>query len=203
MIIIDRHERAAFYEVMRLKKSTTAVLIDPSTEVSDFTLDMIRQAEHPVVPIETLVHLPGDDLLTALDALHTLANKPVTVTAGALGCVLYDGTVVEIVRPLALQSIDTSGAGDVYRGAYAYGILQGWSQRRTASFANTIAGMQCTSAGNMSAIPHGFTMLQAAKVRPAKLKQVYLRDIAQCYRELCEAQQSTATTQQDTIRSYS
>src|SRR5258708_688615 len=42
LIIIDRHERTAFYEILDKKKTTAKIIIDPSTEISPFTLDMIR-----------------------------------------------------------------------------------------------------------------------------------------------------------------
>jgi sugar/nucleoside kinase (ribokinase family) len=199
IIIIDRHEQQAFYEIMQHKRPATSVIIDPSTELSDFTLEMIGQAEHPVVPIETLTQLPATDLWSALDALHEICQKPLTVTAGAMGSVLYNGTVVEVIPALDLQAVDSSGAGDVYRGAYAYGVLQNWGQRRSARFANTIAGLQCQAPGNISAIPSRADMRRAARLRPAKLKQVLLCDINSHYKSLRAAQANQSSSQGDTV----
>jgi sugar/nucleoside kinase (ribokinase family) len=54
LIIIDRHEQQAFYEILKKKKTSTKIIIDPSTEISKFTLDMIKQADYPIIPIEAV-----------------------------------------------------------------------------------------------------------------------------------------------------
>ncbi len=46
-----------------------------------------------------------------------------------------------------LPVIDTTGAGDVFHGAYAMGLLQGWDLRRTAAFSAAAAGLKCTKFG--------------------------------------------------------
>ncbi len=154
LIIIDRHERTAFYEIMKKKKTTTKVVIDPSTEVSQFTLDMIKYADYPVLPIEALVKFDdGHDLKESLKKLYDHCGKTITVTAGELGSILFDGEKFDIVPALQIQAVDVQGAGDIFRGGLAYGILQGWDLPKSAAFGNLVAGLQCTRLGNASAIP--------------------------------------------------
>lgn len=155
LIIIDRHERAAFYEVMRKKRRATKVVIDPSTEVSDFTRDMIRQAECPIIPIESLCALQDtENIFSAVTALQRQCAQPLTVTLGDLGSLAYDGKHLAFAPALQLPAVvDTCGAGDIFRGAFAYGLLQKWNRQRCARFANIAAGLQCTRLGNVAAIP--------------------------------------------------
>jgi sulfofructose kinase len=49
--------------------------------------------------------------------------------------------------------VDTTGCGDVFHGAFIFGLLQRWSLRKTALFANAIAAIKCTGIGGRSAIP--------------------------------------------------
>lgn len=154
LIIMDRHERVAFYEVLEKKRKTTKVLIDPSTEVSPFTLDMIRYADYPIVPIEVIHEISQTKQLShCLKKLYALTNKPVIITAGALGSIIYDGVLPEVLPAITVNAVDVQGAGDVYRGAFAYGTLQGWDLGRTANYANLVAGLQCKKLGNASALP--------------------------------------------------
>ena len=49
--------------------------------------------------------------------------------------------------------VDTTGAGDVFHGAYLVGLVRGWDLRRTATFASAVAAIQCTVLGNRNGIP--------------------------------------------------
>lgn len=167
LIIVDRHEPMAFYDVLRSKRPDTHLIVDPSTELSAFTKDMMRHSSHPVVPIETLALLsPAGSLRQALAQLHHVCRKSFVVTLGELGCLIYDGTNLEIVQPLLIEAVDTCGAGDVYRGGFAYGLLRGWSLRDSAAYANIAAALQCTEYGNASVVPSKAEIETYRKQRP-------------------------------------
>jgi len=40
--------------------------------------------------------------------------------------------------------VDTTGAGDVFHGAYLVGLLHGWDLRRVATFATAVSAIECT-----------------------------------------------------------
>jgi sugar/nucleoside kinase (ribokinase family) len=42
---------------------------------------------------------------------------------------------------------DTTGAGDVFHAAFAYGILQGWPLPRLLDFSCAAAALNCTATG--------------------------------------------------------
>jgi len=49
--------------------------------------------------------------------------------------------------------IDTTGAGDVFHGAYIVGLLHGWSLRQTALFSTAVSALKCTRLGGRDGIP--------------------------------------------------
>ena len=53
----------------------------------------------------------------------------------------------------AVQAVDTTGAGDVFRAGFIYGLLQQWSLERTLRFANATAALKCTKLGGRPGIP--------------------------------------------------
>jgi sugar/nucleoside kinase (ribokinase family) len=52
-----------------------------------------------------------------------------------------------------VNTVDTTGAGDAFHGAYAYAMVQGWPVRRAACFAAAVAAMKCTRPGGRTGLP--------------------------------------------------
>ena len=46
-----------------------------------------------------------------------------------------------------VEAVDTTGAGDVFHGAFIYGLLAGWEMDRILEFSNAMAALNCTSLG--------------------------------------------------------
>jgi sugar/nucleoside kinase (ribokinase family) len=75
----------------------------------------------------------------------------------------------ECVQFCAFQvhAIDTTGAGDIFRGAFIYGLLQNWSLERIMGFANAAAGLSCSRLGARAGIPTLAEALALAATRHA------------------------------------
>lgn len=168
IILIDRHEPKAFYETIQKKAPHTRIVIDPSTEVSTFTLDMIRLAEIPVLPIESVSRISQKGLSENLKILYQLAQKPVIVTSGKLGAFIYDGNHMHMCPGYEVAVVDTLGAGDIFRGGLAYGLLQQWDLQKSVDFGNQVAALECTRYGNISAIPTPEEITQFTRQSSAK-----------------------------------
>lgn len=53
--------------------------------------------------------------------------------------------MTDSVKPQKVEVIDSAGAGDSFRGALAYALLQGWEDRRCVEFAAAVAALVCTT----------------------------------------------------------
>ena len=185
VIIMDRHEHDAFYEVIKMKKPSAKIIIDPSTEISKFTLDMIKYADYPIIPIEAVTPTYTGSLEQidhVLKRLYEWTNKPLIITAGDIGSFIFNGSIAELLPPLPVKVIDTLGAGDVYRGAFAFGVIQGWDLKKTARFSNIVAALQCTRLGNAAAIPtkeeiiqYRDTLLEGKILTSCTLNNIFLQ----------------------------
>jgi sugar/nucleoside kinase (ribokinase family) len=154
LILFDRHERNAFYEVLEKKRKNTKILIDPSTEISSFTMDMIQYADYPIIPIDSLNKIdPQKNLNECLKKLYELSGKTLIITVGKLGSLLYNGSDTEIIPAVAVDAVDVNGAGDIFRGGVAYGVTQGMHLAQAAAFGNLVASLKCLKKGNACAIP--------------------------------------------------
>jgi sulfofructose kinase len=48
---------------------------------------------------------------------------------------------------------DTTGAGDVFHGAFIYGLIQNWNLEDVIRFAHAVAAMKCMQIGARRGIP--------------------------------------------------
>jgi sulfofructose kinase len=63
---------------------------------------------------------------------------------GAL--VLWDGRF-HYSPGFVVETVDTTGAGDVFHGAFIFALLRGWEIDRILDFSNAMAGLNCTAIG--------------------------------------------------------
>lgn len=77
----------------------------------------------------------------------------VVFTLGDRGCVgIHEGEYFQ-VPAYTVNVVDTTGAGDVFHGAYIYGLLKHWKGCEIARFASAVSAIKCTRIGGRSGIP--------------------------------------------------
>ncbi len=153
-ILFDRHEVKAFDFVMEHKRDDTIIVFDPSTEWSDKIIHMAKNIDYPIFPIETFGQLfEGASLEEQCQKMYRLLGKTFVITDGSKWSYTYDGKNLVKTPVIDIKSIDSNGAGDVFRWGFAYGLLQWWELQKIVKFANVVAGLQCTKEGNLTAIP--------------------------------------------------
>ena len=90
-------------------------------------------------------------------ALRTLRSRHphpmLCVTLGARGALLLDGDRLHQVPGHAVRAVDTTGAGDVFRGAFIYALLRGDAPDHILAFANAAAAVSCTREGAIGGVP--------------------------------------------------
>jgi sulfofructose kinase len=94
-----------------------------------------------------------DDLDFALKAIHDLGPKTAVITLGADGYIWSDGKTRGRGRAYDVEVVDTTGAGDVFHGAFAYGLTTGWDTAQCCDFAAAVAAIKCTKRGGRTGIP--------------------------------------------------
>jgi sugar/nucleoside kinase (ribokinase family) len=62
--------------------------------------------------------------------------KTFCITLGANGATVYDGQTFIDIEPYRVQAIDTNGAGDMFAGAFLYGITHGHTHAQAAKLAS-------------------------------------------------------------------
>ncbi len=69
------------------------------------------------------------------------------MTLGRDGALVLLGGRFHYSPGFVVETVDTTGAGDVFHGAVIYGLHRGWEMDRVLDFSNAMAGLNCTAIG--------------------------------------------------------
>lgn len=78
------------------------------------------------------------ELNNAIDALKQVSNT-FAITLGADGSLVYDGSQLIEIAPHKVKAVDTNGAGDMFAGAFLYGISNGMDFAQAGDLASRAA----------------------------------------------------------------
>jgi len=93
-------------------------------------------------------------LAASLQAWEAAHRAKVIVTRGARGCsFLADGQLSTVPAP-KVQVVDTTGAGDAFNAAFAYGLLRGKPLQANCAFAVSAASRAVQVFGAQDGMPH-------------------------------------------------
>ncbi|HVO76895.1 MAG TPA: PfkB family carbohydrate kinase, partial [Candidatus Bathyarchaeia archaeon] len=95
----------------------------------------------------------GGGLTRSLEIIRSFGPETAVVTLGEKGCAFLSETGLVEVAGFSVTAVDTTGAGDVFHGAYLYAVLQGWDTMRACTFANAVAALKCRRLGGRAGIP--------------------------------------------------
>jgi sugar/nucleoside kinase (ribokinase family) len=95
------------------------------------------------------------DFLAGLSqSLPTDGPQIAGLTMGAEGCAIYTPTTSLVRIPgHSVDAVDSTGAGDVFHGAFVHAYLHGESPLEAARFANGAAALKCKGMTGRSPIP--------------------------------------------------
>ena len=85
--------------------------------------------------------------LTALQRVRGLGCRVAAVTRGREGILWIDETGVHRQPAFAVEVVETTGAGDVFHGAYALAIAEGNTVDMAMRFASAVSALKCTGKG--------------------------------------------------------
>lgn len=95
---------------------------------------------------EMSVFTGHDDLTQAIAAIKPFARK-VVVTLGAQGALIVDADGETRVAANPVTAVDTNGAGDMFAGAFLYGMTHGMSNAQAGQLASLAASRIVTVFG--------------------------------------------------------
>ena len=153
----------------RARSEGVATILDADIADVDVLRLLIPLADHvlfsePALSLVTSAARPRVALLQVASRLDALI---VGVTLGEQGALVRcredPPDILRHFRAPRIRAVDTLNAGDVWHGAYAFGLANDWSLERTVAMANVAAAMKCERFGGRLGSPRLAELLQQAE----------------------------------------
>ncbi len=95
---------------------------------------------------EAMLYTGKDNLPEAREELKKAAKRFV-ITLGGNGAMIFDGDTFVDIEPYKVQAIDSNGAGDLFAGAFLFGITNGKSFADSGKLASLASSQVVTQFG--------------------------------------------------------
>lgn len=135
---------------------------------------LMTEIDHLIVPSKFACEITGKKSpAEAVKSLHRKSYRACTaVTVGENGCWYISRQEPDVVNhqtSFKTQVLDTTGCGDVFHGAYATGMIWGWSVSDCIRLASAAAAIKATKLGGRDGIPDKITVLKFLSKRKSEI----------------------------------
>jgi sugar/nucleoside kinase (ribokinase family) len=152
---VDNVDEETAIAAARLGREAGMIVTTDIDQVTERTAELVAAATFPILAERVPQALSGEsDVKKALRALHRQHGGMLCVTMGSRGSLLLNGDQLHEAPAFEVAAIDTTGAGDVFRGALIYSLLRGDRPDVMLRFANAAAAVSCTREGAMGGVPN-------------------------------------------------
>jgi len=155
VILFDGHEPVVSPKLADAARETGIKTVLDAGSVSDGTVSLMERVDYLVCSQKFARDYTGET--EAEKALVGLSkhNTNVVITLGGKGLIWQTPEGHGFLPAFQVDAVDTTGAGDVFHGAFAVCVAAGLEWDATLSFASAAAALCCTKTGARIGIPTG------------------------------------------------
>ncbi|EOO74640.1 ribokinase [Bacillus cereus VD021] len=114
--------------------------------------DILEKATY-ITPNEHECRIVLNDFTSPIEELLAKYPNKLLMTEGSNGVRFHNGTEVVQVPSIAVDVVDTTGAGDTFNGALAVALSEGATLQKAIRFANIAGGLSVTKLGAQGGMP--------------------------------------------------
>jgi sulfofructose kinase len=154
VLLLDLEHPAAARQAAAHARSAGVPVVLDADRATPAAVSLAREVDFPIVSTSFAEEISSDASLE--DALRRLVGphtRMAVVTCGERGSLaLLGGRILATPAP-RVQARDTTGAGDVFRGVFAWALVRGLDAERALAEANEHAAASCRGLGAQGALP--------------------------------------------------
>jgi sulfofructose kinase len=156
LLLFDGHEPET--SLAALQAFPSAITVLDAGSLREGTSMLASLVDYLVCSARFAAQITGESDLPAhwqdcLRRLRELNGKTVVVTLGERGLIFDDGRQQGQLPALRVPTVDTTGAGDIFHGAFAYALLRDLGLENALRLATTAAGLSVQKLGGRASVP--------------------------------------------------
>lgn len=160
IVLIDGHEYSA--STYALNKYHNAISIIDAGRITPELLELCRSCKYIVsskgfAETVTKIKIDYSNPSTLVQVYTALKNRypksEIVVTLEDRGALYAVNNQIKVMPGLKTSPVDTTGAGDIFHGAFTYAISKGFDLEKAVRYANITAGLSVQKMGARTSIP--------------------------------------------------
>jgi sulfofructose kinase len=154
VVHVDDTDQMAAIAVARAARLAGVPVTSDIDRLTNLTEELVAAVSMPMFAEHVPAALTGEsDPERALRKIRRTHSGMLCVTLGPRGAMLLVGDTLHAEPAPSIDAVDTTGAGDVFRGGFAYAWLKGDPPDEILRFANAAAATSCTRVGAINGVP--------------------------------------------------
>ena len=155
ILMVDGNELEAALQAAKLARGNGVSVLYDAGGLYEGVEQLLRYTDI-LIPSEefAISHTQEENVFIAAKKLYNLYHpKVVVITRGKQGGLLYDGSDFTVYPVYPARVVDSNGAGDVFHGAFAAGLISGYGYEQCCHFASAVSALKCTGMGARESVP--------------------------------------------------
>ena len=154
VVHVDDVDDEVAIRAARLAREAGAMVTSDIDRLTPRTEELAATVTHAIFAQHVPTALTGiADTEAALRSLRKTLDNVLVVTMGEHGASALDGDRFYHEPAFAVHAVDTTGAGDVFRGGFIYALVNGQPMDQALRTANAAAAVSCTRLGALNGVP--------------------------------------------------
>jgi sulfofructose kinase len=154
VVHVDDVDDDAAIRAATIARKAGAMVTSDIDRLTPRTEELVGAVTHAMFAQHVPTRLTGTtDVEQALRILRKRHDQVLCVTLGEHGAMVLDGDRLYQEPAFSVQSVDTTGAGDVFRGGFIYALVHGQPMDQALRTANAAAAVSCTRLGALNGVP--------------------------------------------------
>lgn len=161
VILVDGHEYDA--SVGLINKYPNAISIIDAGRLSDEVISLAKMCKYVVCSFDFALEITkmkdakvknyNAFLKEIYKKMELMFPGIIVITLEEAGCIYKDNNEVKIIPAIKVKVVDTTGAGDIFHGAFTYGIANNNSLEKSLVLATIAAGLSVEKIGGRYSVP--------------------------------------------------
>ncbi len=159
IILIDGHEYVASKDL--LEKYPNAISIIDAGRCKKEVIELAKMTDYVVCSKEfaeeltkiKIVYENKNTLVDIYQKMESIFKGKIVITLEDRGCLYSLDNKIKIMPSIKVKTVDSTGAGDIFHGAFTYGLAKGFDFEKVLKYANIAGALSVTKVGGYKSIP--------------------------------------------------